>query len=127
MIHSQWTLECENPPRLTFGDYRSEQSAVAENDPEPEPELLRWRIRRRGYQLASRFLGRSGDLSDRRHGLFAAIASSTETPTSLALSKTPDMPLEVSHKPSKENADRQQATENRSPLSDRKRPDLVLE
>ena len=74
IVRSQWALESENIPRLSFGAEQGEDPAIEQFS--AKPELLRWRIRRRGYRLASRLFGR-GEFADQdnlRH------LAKTETP-----------------------------------------------
>ena len=58
ILRGQWALECERHriPRLSFADNRTDEPSVERIS--ERPELLRWRIRRRGYRLASRLFVR---------------------------------------------------------------------
>lgn len=127
VIRSQWTLECDNVPSLSFGTPPDADTAVTHADDERKPELLRWRIRRRGYQLASRLLGRSGDGADQRHGLFASAAQKSEEQSPAVLPKPPEVPPEEALAKSSETDKAGRSSKNRPPLKVAKRPDLVLE
>lgn len=127
VIRSQWTLECDNVPRLSFDNPPDADTTVAQADDERKPELLRWRIRRRGYQLASRLLGHSDDAADQRHGLFASASQKSEEQSPAVLPEPPEVPAEEALAKSTEADETDRSSKNSHSLKVAKRPDLVLE
>ena len=138
-MRSQWTLECENIPRLTFGagggEYQSAAAVegMAVDQPEARPELLRWRIRRRGYRLASRLLGRNGDAStDCRHSLLSSAEQPDEKTLPEELPEAPPSPPDERFAARSKQSDQSEDTASPARKKDLPRkkldlPDLVLD
>ncbi|MBN1394069.1 MAG: hypothetical protein JW959_03500 [Pirellulales bacterium] len=115
ILRSQWTLECENIPRLSFSTAGPE--APTDEQSSAEPKRLRWRLRRRGYQLASRLFGR-GEYA--YHGNTHPILSAeTREPN--------DRTGDEDHPPTSEQAVELRPPEASFDSPDSRRPDLAVD
>jgi len=97
IVRGQWSLECEckDIPRLSFAADQSDNPSIEQS--QAKPELLRWRIRRRGYRLAARLFGRSEDPNDATQSALSEQVGELQLPNGVL------------------------------PLPERRRPDLVLD